>query len=292
MKLPRRAGEGGWNLSALVALAAAAALPGCKDEGKASEQSATRALASISHLIDEDVSELTRGMPEGAKQLTSLYAHGADPQKDLPAVRAGLRRIRGEVPDLTRSKTTFFALTDAHGIAIRNDLEQDVMAGQNVWALFPELAKTQGGGFVAATGLFAGARGPEPDRDWVAAVPVADDHGAFAGTLLAGWTMRRFANHLQESIRHDLAEALSKAKDPGKLPIVYVTIFDRAGVFAAPLTPAVNEKALVDLDLVGKTQAGPAHGVLSITDRDFGYAAQRAPSLEPEGGVAILWSEI
>ena len=37
---------------------------------------------------------------------------------------------------------------------------------------------------------------------------------------------------------------------------------------------------------------GAVHGVLSITDRDFGYAATRIPALEADGGVVVLWSEI
>jgi hypothetical protein len=247
----------------------------------------------MSQRATEDVAEVKRGLPAGATQLTSLYADGADPAKDLPAVRKGLRRIRAEVPDLTRAVSTFFALTDAQGIAVRNDLEQDVMAGQDVLKLFPDLAKAKDGGVVTAAGLFGGARAPgDPDRDWVAAAPVKNGQGAFAGLLLTGWTFRRFAFHLQEALKHDLIEEQAKTKDPGKLPIVYVAVFDKTGLFAPPLTPAVNEKALVDLGLVGKTSAGPAHGTLSITDRDFGYAAARIPDLEPDAGVVVLWSEI
>src|SRR5580704_5540403 len=99
---------------ALPLLALIFALPvgtGCKDEAKASEQNATRSVVTMTKLVNDDVQELARGMPDGAKQLVSLYAAGADPGKDLPALRLGLRKIRGEVPDLTRSKATFFALT-------------------------------------------------------------------------------------------------------------------------------------------------------------------------------------
>jgi hypothetical protein len=223
----------------------------------------------------------------------SLYANGADPANDLTAVHRGLRTIRAEVPELTRSSSTFFALTDAHGIAIRNDLDQDVMAGQDVFKLFPDLKKATDAPFATAAGLFAGARGPgEPDRDWVAAAPVKDASGAFRGLLIGGWTMKRFAYHLEEALRHDLTEEQAKTKDPGKLPIVYVSVFDATGVYSAPRTPSVNQKALADLGLVGKTASGPAHGVLTITERDFGYAAVRLPALEPEAGVVLLWSEI
>jgi hypothetical protein len=266
---------------------------GCKDSVKVSEDRATSSANLLVKLATADIGDVKRGLPAGAKQLSALYANDADPSKDLPAVRKGLRRVRAEVPDLTRAASTFFALADSHGMAIRNDLEQDVMAGQDVWKLFPDLEKVKDGNVVTAVGLFAGARAPgEPDRDWVAGAPIKDAGGAFAGILLTGWTMRRFAYHLQESLKHDLIEEQAKSKDPGKLPIVYVAIFDKSGLYAPPLTPSVNEKALVGLDLVSKTASGPAHGKLSITDRDFGYAAARIPDLETDAGVVVLWSEI
>jgi hypothetical protein len=208
-------------------------------------------------------------------------------------VRSGLRRIRAEVPDLTVAKSTFFALTDVQGVALRNDLEQDVMAGQNVVAIFPGLHKALEGSFATTTGHFPANPPPSPpDRDWMAAAPVMGDHGQVVGLLLTGWTFRRFANHLQESLRHDLQEALLKAKDTGKLPILYVMVFDSTGIYAPPMTPEVNEKALADLDVEAKTANGPVRGVINITDRDFGYAAVRVPRLAPDMGIALLWSEI
>jgi hypothetical protein len=278
---------------ACVFLAAAIAGTGCTNQAKVSEEKANHWAVAVAGRATEDVKEVERGLPVGAVQIASLWAQGADPSKDLPAVRRGLTRVRAEVPDLTRASSTFFALTDARGVAIRNDLEQDVMAGQDVWRLFPDLEKARTGGVATSAGLFVGARAPGgPDRDWVAAAAVKGDHGEFAGMLLTGWPFRRFAFHLQEWLRHDLIEEQAKTKDPGKLPIVYVSVFDGTGVYSAPLTPSVNEAALVQLGLVGKTVQGPVHGVLPITGRDFGFAAVRVPDLEPEAGVVVLWSEI
>jgi hypothetical protein len=89
-----------------------------------------------------------------------------------------------------------------------------------------------------------------------------------------------------------LQEALFKAKDTGKLPILYVMVFDGTGMYSPPLTPPVNEKALSDLDLPAKTANGLTHGVVNITDRDFGYAALRVPKLGTDMGIAVLRSEI
>jgi hypothetical protein len=282
--------------SIVVAAAALAglALAGCKDQGKVSAQKATEHATSLAALATKDVEEVERGLPLGAVEMNKLvYAKGADPRQDLPAVRSALRRIRNVVPDLLVAKSTFFALADDKGVAIRNDLEEDVMAGQNVVSVFPGLKKAEDGSFVTAVGRFPGPPGPHgPDRDWMAATPVKDDAGKVEGILLTGWTYRRFANHLQESLRHDLVQDTLKAGDNGKLPILYVAVFDKDGVYAAPQTPPVNEKALADADLVGKTTAGPAQGVINITDRDFGFAAVRVPKLGPDTGVAVLRSEI
>jgi hypothetical protein len=282
------------SLSALsLAVASAGALPACKDPAKASEQKASEHAAELAKTVDSDVGEIERGLPAGATQLASLFADGADPSKDLAAVRSGLRHIRAEVLDLTKAKSTFFALADAQGVVIRNDLEQDVMAGQNVLTIFPALKKAASGSFATATGLFPTTTPiVPPDRDWMAAAPVKGPGDKVLGILLTGWTFRSFANHLQESLRHDLQEQLLKAKDTGKLPILYVSVFDATGVYSARMTPPVNDKALQDLDLVGKTAAGPTHGVVTITERDFGYAAVRLPKLGPDVGVAILRSEI
>jgi hypothetical protein len=269
------------------------ALASCRDQAKASEQKATADVTALAALAQKDVGEVERGLPAGALQMAALFANGADPSKDLTAVRVALRRVRSDVADLMVAKSTFFALVDSQGVAIRNDLEQDLMAGQNVVSIFPDLRRALDGSFVATSGSFAGKTSPPShERDWVAAAPVKGDHGQVVGFLLTGWTFRSFANHLQASLRHDVQEALINAKDTGKLPILYVMVFDGSGIYSAPLTPPVNEKALADLDLVAKTAAGPIHGVLNITDRDFGYAAARVPGLSADAGIAVLRSEI
>src|ERR1700722_917857 len=154
-------------VASVTALSIAAALPACKDSAKASEQKASEHAAWLEKLVNDDVGEVERGLPTGATQLASLYANGADPQKDLGAVRSGLRHIRAEILDLTKAKSTFFALADAQGVAIRNDLEQDVMAGQNVVKIFPGLQKALDGSFATTTGLFPTTTPiVPPDRDW------------------------------------------------------------------------------------------------------------------------------
>jgi hypothetical protein len=283
-------------LGTLVASAAIAGLlafgmAGCKDQAKVSASRAAQDVAQLGALVDKDLGEIERGLPAGATKLTSLLANGADPSKDIAGVRRALIKVRREVPDLDIAKSTFFALSDPSGVAIRNDLEEDVMAGQNLFTIFPALAKAKDG-YVATTGKFPGPPPKTgPDEDWMAAAPVKREDGSTGAVFVTGWTYRYFARHLQESLKDRLADEAKAGKNEGKLPVFYVAVFDKTGVYTAPLTPDVDGKALADQDLVTKTAAGPAQGTLDLTDRSFGWAAVRTPKMAPDTGVVVLRSE-
>lgn len=265
--------------------------PACKDQAKESATLAAGDVQAMAALVDKDIGEVERGMPEGASKLTSLLADGADPHQDLAGVRKGLMRIRRDVPDLLAAKSTFFALADPAGIAIRNDLEEDVMAGKNLLASFPVLGKAKDG-YVAGTGSFGGPPSRNgPDEDWIAACPVKRPDGTVGALLVTGWSYRYFSRHLQEALKTRLFEASKAAGTEGKLPVFYVAVFDKSGVYSAPMTPQVDDEALAAQDLVAKTAGGPATGTLSITDRAFGYAATRTPKMAPDTGVVVLRSE-
>ncbi len=219
--------------------------------------------------------------------------NGADPRSNPDIVRAALLKVRRQVPDLSMAKSTFFALTDDHGVAVRNDLEQDVMAGKDVLLAYPELSTAlRGKSFVSTQGHFATPNPAGPDEDWVAAVPVTEPSGKVLGLLVTGWPYRRFAYHLEESLKHDLQQAASQGAQGGKMPVVYVGLFDKNAVYTARGTPPVNERALADLHLVDATASGPSQGTLKITGRAFGWAAVRLPRLGSEVGVVVLRSEI
>jgi hypothetical protein len=270
-----------------------AVLPGCKDKAKESAAQASENVQALVTLAGKDVEEIERGLPEGAKRLAPLFAKNAEPLEPN-AVKARLNRTHREVPDLNIAKSTFFALADEKGVALRNDLEVDTMAGQNIVQIFPDLQKALAGSYVETIGAFPGAVSPTQgqDRDWIAAAPIKRDDGTVGGVLVTGWAFRRFAFHLQEQMKHDLGEKLRNAKDTGKLPVLYVALFDKTGVYAATQTPAINEKALADEKVFDKTAGGPVQSTVTITEREFGYAAARAPKLGPDVGIAVLRSEI
>jgi hypothetical protein len=283
--------------SPLAALAAAALLflpnfaAGCKDQAKESAAHAAPDAQMVADLVVKDVGEIERGLPQGAAKLGPLVADGADPKQDIAGVRRALVRVRREVIDLNVAKSTFFALTDPTGVAIRNDLEEDVMAGQNLGALFPALAQAKEG-FATGTGAFptTSKNGP-PDEDWIAGAPVKRADGSTGAILVTGWSYRYFARHLQEALKTRLLDQAKAAGREGKIPVFYTAVFDKAGVYAAPVTPDVNTKALAAQDLTGKTAGGPATGTLTIDDRPFGFAAQRTPKLAPDTGIVVLRSD-
>jgi hypothetical protein len=263
----------------------------CKDKGKESANKAAADVQMLAEQIDKDVGEIERGLPEGAKKLAMLWDKGSDPRSDVQGARQALVKVRREVPDLNVAKSTFFAVADDKGVAIRNDLEEDVMAGMNLVQIFPDLSKAFDG-YVTTQGAFPGPPGKNgPDKDFIAAAPIKSG-GKTVGLYVTGWTYRYFSRHLQEVLKSKLGEALRSSGDTGKLPIFYIGIFDKSGVYMAPLTPQVNEKALADEDIFDKTASGPAQGSLGITGRDFGWAARRTPKLGDGVGVVELRSEL
>src|SRR5207237_608071 len=138
-------------------------------------------------LSEKDVAEIERGLPAGAKKIADILAKVGKPNESPQEVRSALLRMRREVPDLGVAKSTFFAFTDAKGIAIRNDLEQDTMAGKDVVAGYPDLKLAlTGQSYVQTNGQFGTPNPTGPDREWVAAVPVMRADGVLQGLLVTG----------------------------------------------------------------------------------------------------------
>ncbi len=280
-------------LAPAAALGSLAFITACKDQAKESAAHAAPDATVVAELVAKDVGEIERGLPEGATKLAPLVADGADPRQDIAGVRKALMRVRREVVDLNVAKSTFFALTDPTGVAIRNDLEEDRMAGKDLSASFPSIGRAKDG-FATGTGAFPETPKTPPDEDWIAGAPVKRADGTTGAVLVTGWSYRYFARHLQEALKSRLLDQAKAAGQEGKIPVFYVAIFDKGGVYASPVTPDVNTQALAALGLVGKTAAAtdaPVTGTVTIADRPFGFAAQRTPKLGQDTGVVVLRSD-
>src|SRR5262249_41271814 len=157
-------------------------------------------------LADDDVEELRRGLPRAAQSLSAVWA-----DKSLPShaeLRRTLDRVRGDDIDLSIAKSTFFALTDGTGTVVASDQDPDRLAGRSLQTAFAPLGKTLTGERIETRGEMpelAGAKSGS-DEEWLASVPVTDPSGAVRGAYASGWSMRRFAYHLEETLKHDLIE--------------------------------------------------------------------------------------
>jgi hypothetical protein len=284
-------------LGAIVACAALFAISaGCADSSKKSERKAAEHAERLSKLVDDDIEEVRRGLPKGAKALGQLWAGQADPKADPGAVRRALDRVRDQDRDLTVAKSTFFAVTDDNGVVIRSDQEPDVLAGKSLTAAYPDTAKVLSGGSVETVGAMAENEGARTggDEQWLAAAPVRDRTEVVRGMYATGWSLRRFAYHLEETLKHDFKEEALTAHDTRfKLPLVYVFVFVGPKAYGAPVTPLVNAQALEGLGLAAKTaDGGLLHQRVEITGRVYGLGAKLVPKLGPSAGVAVLRSEI
>ncbi|HEV8247501.1 MAG TPA: hypothetical protein VGP93_17110 [Polyangiaceae bacterium] len=273
-----------------LVLALGLILFGCQNKSRISAEKARLQLSSLAKAAAEDAREVRTGLPLGAAQLASVFSTGKPPADDPKAAEEALERARNKVQDLRTAKSTFFAVVDASGLIIRNDQDQDLMAGKNLFGAFPELRAALGGKYVEARGSMpeaSGVRG-RADAQWVAAAPVSVE-GQVKGLYVSGWSWTSYAYRLENAIR---TQARNEAGETGKLPLVYAFVVVDGGVYGAPLTPEVSIQTLAQQKLLEKTQPGkPFSMELEITGRDFGLAAVRVPEFGPGVAIAVLRSE-
>lgn len=264
----------------------------CKDTGKESAARASEHVGFLVETVAKDVEEVRHGLPEGAQILASRLKSEPALAKDLNAVRDALEVARRKVQDLRIAKSTFFALSDPAGTALRNDQEQDRMAGKSFFAAFPALVAAKDK-YLETTGSMpeaSGVRAPRPDGQWVAAAPVTVD-GATQAIYVTGWSWASYAYRLEFALRGKVRSALADKKDE-KEPLVYVFIVAGKAAFGAPVTPEVNATTIAALDPLEKTKAGETFSTpLEITGRAYGLAVKRAPSLGSDVAIAVLRSE-
>lgn len=275
-----------------AAALAAAALTGCDDNRKLSEQSAADEVQRIAPVVKEDVEQVRKGLPEGAVKLAALT--DPDTLSNPAGLQKAIARAREVVKDLNIAKSTFFSFTDPSGTVLRSEADPDLLAGKSITKTFPPLQKAlePGSGNVEVFGEMAEMRGLKtgPDLAWVVAHPVKEGDKV-KGLFVTGWSFRLFVRHLEETAKRHLTEATQK-ENKKNLPIAYVFMVKGKTVYSAPLTPEVNTQTLESLGLIEKTASGPFRTNLEITGRGFGLAAQRTPELGDDAAVAVLLSEI
>jgi len=266
---------------------ASAALPGCTSETKKSAALAKDSVQSLVGITKEDVREVRSGLPLGAEEIAKNIPE--EGEIDPTTAREALERARNKVQDLRVAKSTFFALVATNGVVIRDDQQQDRLAGKSIFPAFPGIAMASMG-YVEMRGSLpeaAEVRG-RPDAQWIAALGVGPK-GARRALYVTGWSWSAYAYRLENAVR---SAARSAATSPGKDPLLYAFVLVGDDVYGAPVSPDVNLKAVHDHVQVPQLREGtPFSTELEITGRGFGLAAELAPELGVKVAVAVLRSE-
>ena len=270
--------------------AIAMAMSSCKKPSAISAEKAKLDVVALTKATHSDVAEVRSGLPQGAKFLLPLFATGKPASDDPHGARSALETARNKVQDLRVSKGTFFAVAGSDGVVIRNDQDQDAMAGHALFPSFPELKTALAGQYVESRGSMpeaAGVRG-RADGQWVAAQPVVDESGV-KGLYVTGWSWAAYARRLEFALGSTLRSQLSEGQ---KLPLVYVYIVVGKEVFGAPISPEVNARAIAQLSPLVNASASTATSFeLEIDGREFGLGVELAPDLGKDVAVAVLRSE-
>jgi len=263
---------------------------GCEAKSKISAEHAKEHAAVLVKAANEDLREVRTGLPLGATHLGRLFEGGKRAADDPKAAEDALENARNRVQDLRTAKSTFFAVADETGFIIRNDNEEDAMAGKNLFAAYPELKAALAGKLAEARGAMPEAAGVKGRKDaqWVAAAPISAD-GKVKGVYATGWSWSSYAYRLENSIRTQLRSSL---KEHAKLPLVYVFVIVDGAVYGAPVTPDVNMQEIEKLKLQDKVKGDAPFGAeLEITGREFGLAARALPEIGPNVALVVLRTE-
>jgi hypothetical protein len=275
-------------MPAVIALASSILLA-CANEAKKSSALAKDEVQALGAVVREDVREVRSGLPLGAAELAKILPAQGD--IDPQTAREALEKVRNKVSDLRIAKSTFFALVAPNGTVIRDDQQQDRLAGKNLLEPFPALsAALMSDNVVETRGSMpeaAEVRG-KPDAQWVAGVGVRP--GGVARALYAtGWSWSAYAYRLENSVR---TSARSTATTQQNQPLLYAFVIVDGDVYGAPVSPEVNARAVHDHVPIGQLRQGvPFSAELEITGRSFGVAAELAPDLGGKVAIAVLRSE-
>ena len=271
-------------------VASAAGALGCDDPGKKSEAVAVESLDVLLPLVERDVGQVRKGVPEGAAMLQKKLP--ADPAGSVQELQKAIKDTRGAIDDLAFAKVTFFAFASPEGVVIRDETDPDRLVEQNVFKAFPALekAKDPKAGMVEAFGKMDAVRGVKKGEDlaWVVAQGLEVD-GQAKGVLVTGWSTRLWVRMLEQQLVTKLTE---KAKEKGQnnVPVAYVFVVKGTEAFADPDRADELTATIAKLDVVAKTSAGDFKVAQEIEKRQFGIAARRAPVLGDDAAIVVAAS--
>jgi hypothetical protein len=264
---------------------------GCESTGA---ESVTRAVGHAQALVaiaKQDVAEVRAGLPAGAEVVAKSWAAGSEPMADPESAREALTEARNKVQDLRVAKSTFFALASPEGVVVRNDREQDLMAGKPLFASFPALAKAVDGSYVETLGSMPEAHGVKgkPDAEWVAAQGIRVGDSARA-LYVTGWAWSSYAYHLEFALRGQINSELKGTRN--SVPLIYVFVIVGNDVYGSPESPEINAQAIAERHPLDHLSAdGTFSSLLEVTNRPFALGVRSAPELGATVALGVLRSE-
>lgn len=277
---------------AMVFFLFASALPlvACENTGGISAKEAKGHVAFLMKAAKQDVSEVRKGMPAGAKDLAELFSEASPEVPSAEAAREALGRVRSGNNDLDSAKSTFFLIASRDGTILRNNLEEDEMAGKNLFDVYPSAGKARKDDYFEFRGSWSIARGVNgrDDAQWCAVAPVLHK-GNVAGYFVSGWSWSSYAYRLEMALR---SEVLTSTKTGEKVPLLYVYLLVGPNTYGAPVSPLVNGKALQKLNPLEHLKKEQVWITpIEIERRQFGVAFERITELGDDVVLAVLRSE-
>lgn len=271
----------------------AAWLGGCRDKQKESAAFTAPAIERLLPTIERDLKQVRVGLPKVAAQLPRYL--GDDLGADLEGLKRALTGVRTRVYELAAAKTNFLVFVDHKGVVVRGENDPDLAVGHSLIEPLPGMKPllTQPKGLVETFGYMHGLRGVQKggDLQWVVGTAVTNKEGSRKGSLVTGWSFRRYAGLLEANARQHAEKAAEGKRD--RRPLLYVFLLKGNKAYGGAITPDVSAKAVGDLALPSKLKGEEIiQSAVRIAERDYAIGARALPGLGDGVAIAVLVSVI
>jgi hypothetical protein len=275
----------------LLGVVVLATLPACRDRKKEAALLLPGTLERLLPLVDRDVKQVRSGLPKVAAQLPRYL--DTDPGADLAGLKRALSGVRGRVYELAAAKTTFLVFVDDKGVVVRGENDPDLAAGKSLVEPLPKMKAllSQSKGLVETLGYMHGLRGVQKggDLQWVVGTAVIAKGGERQGSLVTGWSFRRYAALLEDNARHHAKKQAEKRSR--QHPLIYVFFLHGDKAFGGPISPDVLGNALAARGLPAKLQADKVLQLaVRVEERDFAVAVRAMPEFGGDVALAVMLS--
>ncbi len=278
-------------LHALGGVALAAPLVGCRDKMKEVQPLADPALDALLPVIERDTKQIRDGLPKGALEIAKHIDD--DPGANREGLRTAIIKARESIKELVVAKSTFFVFVGTDGVVKRAESDPDLAADKSLIKAVPEtkamLDKSEK--LVEVFGYMEGLRGVNKGNEmqWIVGAPVLVE-GELKGAFVTGFSLRRYAEVLENTLKAKLTEETEKNKQ--MMPLFYNFILKGDKAYGTSVTPDENMAAVAEQNPIANMQGGSFSKTIEVEGRPFHLAAKPAPALAKDAAVAIMLSPV